>query len=136
METEELRKAKLGINLVAGILALIGFIFLFMMVTDILEFTEYINYLESQYGSYVMNDPAVQEAIAQGYWELAKDKLVVIVPVFIGAIVVKAAGTKAVEKKLIVDETIRTVGWIEINRIREPNSVQNFFFDILFNIFS
>ncbi|MFX1428914.1 MAG: hypothetical protein ACFFCY_01965 [Promethearchaeota archaeon] len=99
----------MAINVIAGILALIGFIFLFMMVSDMVEFTEYIAYLRSEYGYYVMNDPAVQRAIAQGYWELAKDKLIIFVPLLIGAIILKVAGTKAIQKKYVVSEPIRTI---------------------------
>ncbi|MFX0143055.1 MAG: hypothetical protein ACFE9C_03175 [Candidatus Hodarchaeota archaeon] len=108
MEFEEIRKKKLAINLIAGILALIGLIFLFMMVSDMVEFTEYIAYLRSYYGSYVMNDPMVQQAIAEGYWTLAQDKLIIFVPLLIGAIIVKVAGTKAIERKYIVSEALRT----------------------------
>jgi len=109
MEIEEFNKAKLGINIIAGILALIGSIFLFIMISDMIEFTEYIDYLRSIYGSYVMSDPAVQQAIIEGYWELAKDKLIIFVPLFIGAITVKSAGKKVIEKKLTVNGVIKTV---------------------------
>ena len=109
MEIEEIGKAKLGINIITGVLALIGFIFLFIMISDMVQFTEYIAYLRSVYGDYVMSDPAIQQVIAQGYWELAKDKLIIFMPLLIGAIILKVAGKKAIEKKLITSEVIKTV---------------------------
>ncbi|MFX0034241.1 MAG: hypothetical protein ACFE9I_01210 [Candidatus Hermodarchaeota archaeon] len=108
MEREEIRKGKLAINVIAGILALIGFIFLFIMISDMVEFTEYIDYLESIYG-YYMDDPRVQQAIAEGYWTLAKDKLIIFVPLLIGAVVVKVAGNKALERNLMVSEATKTI---------------------------
>jgi hypothetical protein len=87
------KKAVLGIFV--GISALIGCIFLFWMVSTMVEFQTYTDSLYRelvyQYGQYtadmVWNSPEVQNVLANGYMTLFTDKAVFFIPSFIVCVV-------------------------------------------------
>ena len=81
-------------KIIAGIFAIIGIIFIWMMVSDFIEFGSFIDQLRQMYPPYVFNDPQVQSAITQGYLELAQMPLSVAIPMFIIAIIVYGVGRK------------------------------------------
>jgi len=81
-------------KIIAGIFAIIGIIFIWMMVSDFIEFASFIDQLRQMYPPYVFNDPQVQSAITQGYLELAQMPLSVAIPMFIIAIIVYGVGRK------------------------------------------
>ena len=81
-------------KIIAGIFAIIGIIFIWMMVSDFIEFASFIDQLRQMYPPYVFNDPQVQSVITQGYLELAQMPLSVAIPMFIIAIIVYGVGRK------------------------------------------
>jgi len=85
-------------KIISSIFAIVGIIFIWMMVSDFIEFASFIDSLKQVYPPYVFNDPQVQSAITQGYLELAQIPLTVAIPMFILAIVVYGAGKKVVNR--------------------------------------
>ncbi len=85
-------------KVISGIFAIIGIIFIWMMVSDFIEFASFIENLKQTYPPYIFNDPQVQSAIAQGYLELAQMPLSVAIPMFIIAIIVYGVGKKLVNR--------------------------------------
>ena len=87
-------------KVISGIFAIIGIIFIWMMVSDFIEFASFIENLKQTYPPYIFNDPQVQSAIAQGYLELAQMPLSVAIPMFIIAIIVYGVGKKVAIRNL------------------------------------
>jgi hypothetical protein len=95
MENKQ-KKAVLGIFV--GISALIGCIFLFWMISTMLEFQAYTDSLYRdlvyQYGQYtadmMWNSPEVQNVLMNGYITLFIDKAVFFIPSFIVCVVLVA----------------------------------------------
>ncbi|MCK4285128.1 MAG: hypothetical protein KAX18_02950 [Candidatus Lokiarchaeota archaeon] len=85
-------------KIISSIFAIVGIIFIWMMVSDFIEFASFIDNLKQIYPSYIFNDPQVQSAITQGYLELAQMPLTVAIPMFILAIIVYGAGKKVVNR--------------------------------------
>lgn len=87
METEQI---KLLTKLFAVVLIGIGSIFLLMMISDIIEFAEYIEYLESwnYYSRLISID------IPKTYRTLVVDKAVFWGPLFIMGIIILRIGKK------------------------------------------
>ena len=98
-------QVKILTKVVVIIFASIGSIFLFMMISDMIAWAQYLELLRTSFGipyNVFYNDPQVSALIAEGYRILFFDKAVIFIPLFIIAIGVSIAGKKYVDSLVYV----------------------------------
>lgn len=99
-ENEKKIVTNLMVNLIVIITTIIGGIFLFMMISDFIEFGSTLELLRVAFGipkTIFYSDPQLSVLIREGYWILAKDKLIIFIPIFIIAIIIKIGGNKIIK---------------------------------------
>ena len=97
MDTNSSKVISIVSKLIAGICVLIAVIALWNMFSDFIEFGSYLAQLREGVPDYIWNDPQIQNAISDGYGQLAREPLTLAIPMFL------AAGVLLVLSKTVVN---------------------------------
>ena len=96
------KQLKIIVNSIVIIFVIIGAIFISMMVSDLIDFVLVLEELRLFYNipyDVFYNNHEISSLISKGYWIITKDRLIVFVPLFIIAIIIKVSGNKIIKNR-------------------------------------